>query len=423
MNVNTKRTRIFIILMLLTTSVAVTLRSIACMNHLKNFGYFENNTLITVSGIIIFISAAVLFSYIAFADKASLKPSFSSPSTYIPTGLVGVGLVFISRALFYYADTCASMTTATPEEPNIKVIMAIATGIFAILSIVHFFLNAFLAESKTNLRAYFSLCTVLFLGLYATFLYFNNDLPINAPNKIVDQMAYLFASIFFLYETRISLGREKWRGYVSFGLIAAMLTAYSSIPALIVYFAKGKVISASIEENVLSFALFIFILARLCLTSTLPETRENRILLAISSYAERRSEEILESEKLHEEAFAVQMTIDDLLGNLEDTEHDEIGFTSGDEIEEELYASECDADSEEDSGQTKRAEEENAHTHTETSFEELMGFAPLPTEEDVQKEDIPEENSREVVIPNEDDILKEASEAGSTEKEEGTDKQ
>ncbi|MBR0449266.1 MAG: hypothetical protein IIX30_00435, partial [Clostridia bacterium] len=120
----------------------------------------------------------------------------------------------------------------------------------------------------------------------------------NAPAKITDEMAYLFAAVFFLYETRISLGRGKWRAYVTFGLIAAQLAAYSSIPALIVYFAKGEMISNSIFESVLTFTLFLFITSRLGMVSTLTPDKPCDVAAAIDAKI------LAEEEKKREEDAA-----------------------------------------------------------------------------------------------------------------------
>ena len=166
----------------------------------------------------------------------------------------------------------------------------VVLGIFAI---VHFIMTAILTEASSALRAGLGLCAVSFLALYAAYLYFSAELPINSPNKIVDQMAYLFAAVFILYEVRISLGREIWGAYVTFGLISALLTAYSAIPSLICYFAKGQTVSNSIYETALTLALFIFILARLALALRLPKDKESEFIARLKESADGRDAEIL----------------------------------------------------------------------------------------------------------------------------------
>lgn len=313
MNSNSRRIRLYACITLLLTLAAVVFRTSACLTDLEyRWGYFAGNTLIITASVIITVCAIFAFSYVFFSEKTVLAPSFSSPATYVPTALTATALVFLSMLMF---------SNYKNADIAISRFVIIASAFLAILSIVHFFLNAFLTEAHTEERAYFSLATVLFLALYASYLYFDNALPINSANKLTDQLAYLFSALFFLYESRIPLGREKWRPYVAFGLIASAFTAYSSIPALIVYFVNGKVISNSIEENTLTFTLFIFIISRIFLTSSLREVKESKFINAMRSYAERRSEMIVESIKVHKEAFGTQMTIDDLIPDDDDSNY------------------------------------------------------------------------------------------------------
>ncbi len=308
MNVNSKRISIYTALMLLLAATAAGLRTAAALNDLVYlWGYYNSKILISSSAYVALGGCILLFSYIFLSERMSPVPSFSSPKTYVPTGTAAVGLLFVAIYLF---------KTRTEDDSALARYVTVATALFALISIVHFFLNAFISDTRTELRGYFSLATVAFLALYAAYLYFTSKLPLNAPNKLIDQLAYLSAALFFLYESRISLGREKWRGYVAFGLIASLLTAYSSIPALITYFVKGRIISNSIEESVLTATLFLFITSRLLLTASISETGKSSAAIAMQTYAERREAAVLESMQVHREAFSKQMTIDDLLSDV-----------------------------------------------------------------------------------------------------------
>ena len=147
----------------------------------------------------------------------------------------------------------------------------------------------------------------------AASLYFDSSSALNAPNKLVDQMAALAAATFFLYEARISLGREMWRAYSGFGLVAALLLAYASIPELIVYLTRGAVITSHIEASVLLFALLLFVFMRLCLVMSLSEEGEKPELTVLRAYAEEREEEMHGEAKLRGRDD-IQLTIDDLFG-------------------------------------------------------------------------------------------------------------
>lgn len=325
MNPNSKKIRIYILIMLVLSAAAVTTRTVACIKDLGYlYGYFNDKFFISLSGYIASGGVLILLSYPLFAERMKAEPSFSSPLTYIPSGIVSVGLPYLAITIKRSIDKGASDLAS-----NLSTVLVI----LSLISVAHFFLTAFDPDSDVELRGYFSLATVVFLAFYAAYLYFDTSLPINSTNKVTDQLAYLSASLFFLYESRLSLTREKWTGYVTFGLISAMLTAYSAIPSLIVYAVRGSVISNSIEESAFTLALFIFITMRLILTSLVKERRESDIIAAMGDFAEARSLHINESMKVHKEAFAVQMTIDDLIGEeselvyVDDTDEEVISET------------------------------------------------------------------------------------------------
>jgi hypothetical protein len=105
-------------------------------------------------------------------------------------------------------------------------------------------------------------------------------------------MAYLFSAIFFVYETRITLGRALWKPYIIFGLITASLCAYSAIPSIILYIARGEILSLSITESILTLTLFIFSLSRVCLTKYLPAMEKCKAATLVTSHAESREEQL-----------------------------------------------------------------------------------------------------------------------------------
>lgn len=283
----------------------VTMRFVALLlNFNYDTNYFDNKILITVADCFVIAASLFFFSYIFTASKdMKLIPNFTSPETYVPTGIVSVALIFMVKSLLDrsgelkdYIDYLKKLNTLSAVSliPTQRILMILLTvcAIFAALSIVHFILTALVESHASTKRASFGLCTVVFLAAYAAYLYYSTNLPLNAPNKIADEMAFLFSAIFFLFETRLSIGRERWRSYIAFGFIAALTSAYSSIPSLMVYFIKGEVISNRIYENALIFTLFIFITARLILTSKLTEDKECATVSALIKIAEERDEEI-----------------------------------------------------------------------------------------------------------------------------------
>ena len=286
----TKRLGLYLPILSVLVIIAVTLRTIALFTGFNNeSGYFDSDILISVSNIITFGGVVFLLSYAFASKKISVIADFTGPETYIPSGLVSVSLVFLSVESFI---TLSKNKGGLIGKDAVTDFALLISALLAILCVVNFFFNVFFAKKENESRAFFGILTVLFLAFYAVYLYFEKKLPINSPNKTVDQMAFLFAAVFFLFETRISLGREKWRPYVGFGFVSVLLSAYSSIPTLIYYFAKGEMISDSLSECILVFALLIYALSRVALLDRLNENKKCENAEAIEVLARMRAEEL-----------------------------------------------------------------------------------------------------------------------------------
>ncbi len=302
MNINSKRLRIYILLMLVVGAVSSALRTIACLFDLNyDIGHFENGALASAASIVLWIGVIIMFSYLLISTGVNLRPSFTSPLSYVPTGIISVALLFIGAKLLLDCDYSGlrSAFAELSRAIGIKNIflcvldllgaaMPILLALLALASTIHLFLGGYLTSEESVTRGYFALGTVLFLAIYVTYLHLQNGVQINAPNKLADQMAYLFSALFFLYEARISLGREKWGLYASFGLAAAMLCLFSSVPSLMTFAVRGELISASLEESLVTLSLFIFITTRLVVTSLLPDKKENELIARLRAYAEER---------------------------------------------------------------------------------------------------------------------------------------
>ena len=297
MNKSSRRLGVWLLALLVFTAVAVTLRTVACLTDLDfGSGYFNNKTVITVGDGFAAVGAVGAICYI-FAEKKGLKfaASFKNAATYIPSGLVSVALLFLSASLLYDAV----MINGHPAHISIITapvnMLSIIIAILAIASIGAFVLRCLTPDKELAYRGWFDVVLIIFLALYTASLYFDVSTPLNSPAKVTDEMAYLLSAVFFLYEARISLGREMWRPYIGFGMAAALVSAYSAIPSIIVYFAKGEVISSSVAESVLTLMIFVFIVCRLVLILALPEDKACPTVEAVI-LMEKQREQLLEEE-------------------------------------------------------------------------------------------------------------------------------
>jgi hypothetical protein len=210
----------------------------------------------------------------------------------------------------------------------------------------------------------------------------------------------MICAAFFVFEARISLGREMWRLYTAFGLVAASLTAYASIPAIVTYYINGEIINASsvkslasLEEYVLLLALFIFIVSRLCLTVFLREEKENALVKALGEYAKEREERVNDSYERFQELFASkQLSIFDLYGG-----------------DEELSGAE---EPEEETPEIAQEEEKKEITISDDAiYEAIFGKMPERPEENEAEKSEPEPEDERAPEQIAEDILNALDEA------------
>lgn len=281
MDTKQKKLNAYLFLFTLLAAVTVSMRTIASFISLNGYGYYEGD-LCTSANITVALGCLILFTYALVHRKDEGKvASFGGPLTYAPGAPLAICLVLLGASFFRRATSGALEKLLLP-----------ALGILGIASALYF-LFAVLYEIKLcDLRAVFGMVCALFLILYAGFLYFDTALPINATTKLTDQTAFVLAALFFLYETRISLGQERWPLYTAFGFVSSLLCAYSSIPSLILYFFEGKIISNSIEESFTVFFLFLYIFSRTVLSLLLRSEKATPFMAALHEDAKRLADAV-----------------------------------------------------------------------------------------------------------------------------------
>ncbi len=279
------------------TIITVTMRTVALFVGMdENNFYFTSSALPNIAVFITIAFVVFAVSYAFISDRnIRLAADFENHETYIPSGIVAVALFFMGTVLL--GESVISFAGGNVASDVSSVLLPI-TAALAFASAINFFFNALYSKKESQLRGLFCLLCAIYLALYAGYLFFSHKLPLNAPNKALDQLTHLALSVFFLYETRISLGRPIWRFYISFGLIAANLAFFSAVPSLIYYLADGITVSADIAETVLVLTLGIYVTCRLMLTVRLVPDEICEVARAISEMSRKRSEEIKNSEHL-----------------------------------------------------------------------------------------------------------------------------
>ena len=294
MTQNGKITKISLGILMLISAVSVLLRSIAIIKYYNHAnGYFSKNGLINTANVMI-ITAIFVFLISSFfgKKKENLRFEFSTPMASVTSGMLALAISFLGFMLIlrakFHRDTAASANAST----DLISFLESFTAILAFLAVIYLILCSIKTQRHSTARGVLGLFTAVFFAAYATYLYFETSLPINAPNKMIDQMAYLFTALFFLFETRISLGRELWRPYVTTGLISATLCLYASIPSAIVYFSKDYLVSNSVFDFALTFFVAVYAIMRIVQYSLLKKDEESDFIFALRSNADEAEERI-----------------------------------------------------------------------------------------------------------------------------------
>lgn len=289
------------ILLIITMTVCV-LKSIAAIGSLDYAsGHYTSKVIISLANWITLIGGIVIFlKGVFYVRQTKPIPSFNTAASYIPMALISLSLAFLGYGLFVKR---ALIIANTPfgRTPSPVASFAAFCGVVAFLAAISVLLYVGLKGARDYRRAICGMLIIAFSALYVIYLYFSTELPINAPNKITDEVAFALTAVFFLYEVRISLGREVWHAYSGFGYIAALMLAYSSIPAITVYFINGEVISNSIYESVFALTLFIFIIARLIILHELVCEEDTAYVKALAEAYRKRIKATKVTESLVED--------------------------------------------------------------------------------------------------------------------------
>lgn len=271
----------YLIFLCIVSAAAVTMRTVASFLHLSPLGYYTG-TLATAADYTVLFGLLALLTF-ALTHRKDIPPKIhaGSPLTYVPAAPLAATLIFFG-ASFLFQKT----------EGSLEKIAFPILGLLALAGAFYFFLAVFFEKSLCDLRAVFGAILALYLILYAGYLYFDTALPINAATKICDQVAYIACSVFFLLETRASLGRVPFAIYATGGLAASLLTAYSAIPSLLVYLFEGRLIPNRLEDLLVLVMLSAYVFCRTTQFMITRSQTPTALMAALQAEAKMRTEQI-----------------------------------------------------------------------------------------------------------------------------------
>ena len=277
-------------LTILLCTVACTLRTVAAFLGVDAYGYFENSNLYKVSvWIVVFAILILLTLPLAYRKRQDVLSEQTTPHTYLPSLMLGMlFLFFVGEGVFSFVGTIFLL--------NINTLSYLLAVVLALCSSIYFFSLALLESTTNDRKANLGMASVLFFGVYSAYLYLDTSIARNAHIEVSEEMMFVALSLYFLYEVRISLGKQKQNLYVMFAMMSGVLCAYNTIPTLIYYIVTGRLLTSSLTVFLLSCGVLLFILMRLALFEKSPTDAPIPLVKRLVQFASARSEAVRETE-------------------------------------------------------------------------------------------------------------------------------
>lgn len=282
MSTKTKRIHLSFLLITVALSLAViTLRILALLGHFDaEVGYFTSSTL-SIAFTAILVGGAVFGA--VFSHELSELFVFTGDYRDVPTLFASA----FSATVFLFFSY--SLFTKVGGGAPLASLFAILAALCALLSGIGFLLSLF--DLSGARRAMFSLFPVGLSIFYAFYLYFEGQMMLNNPNKLLCQAAFLLSAFFFLGESRIALGRAKWALHTYITLLTLLFSASLSLPNLVYHAAVGTPLLFDTMPDFVLLAIFFYTAARAVATLLTVNRQSSPSLCFVTEGREASNEE------------------------------------------------------------------------------------------------------------------------------------
>jgi len=179
------------------------------------------------------------------------QPAPSSVSLF--AGLF-CGFLMFASVVLYLMDT--------PMDQIFENYVAFASIVLALISFVYFVLG--ITSQKVGYTVKTLLCFAVILWAMSSLfgLYFDISLTINNPSKVLEQLALVTVTLYFLYECRFFIEKQRPALYLAIGFISSVLLGVSVLPNLIALFFFGLDVTTGFYTQISELGIFVYILFR-----------------------------------------------------------------------------------------------------------------------------------------------------------------
>ena len=217
-------------------------------------GYFNCDDVYTT----VFYLCEALCLVIAIAALVTLgkkiriaQPAPSSVSLF--AGLFCGFLMAASVALYFLE---------TPIDAAFGSYLVIIALVLALVSAVYFLLGATAQKLGYTVKSLLCFAVILWAMVNLFVLYFDITLTINNPAKIAEQLALVSVMLYFLYECRFFLEKQRPAVYLAIGFISCVLLGVSVVPNIISAFFLGVDVSTGFYTQISELGIFVYVLFR-----------------------------------------------------------------------------------------------------------------------------------------------------------------
>lgn len=197
---------------------------------------------------------------LALALTAALKAPELPSDHRIPTDTFTVFTAFVT-AFLLTARVLTLLTNATVGGYGLNS-FDLFEIIFAALSIIYMVGIALKSSKQSGILALSSFAPIGWCAVCLVSIYFDTEVLMTSPNKIIGLMSFLAAMIYFLCEARIHTEKVSHRFYLAAAAAAPILLFVSSVPNLICRETLYKGPSDDFMHYAIEAGLGLFIYAR-----------------------------------------------------------------------------------------------------------------------------------------------------------------
>lgn len=251
----------------LATLVTVILRTVALFTEYEAEAGFYASPSLAIATAAILVAVGITLSAFAYQEREHF--AFSPDYRDLPSLVSGV---YFAVSLLFFA---VMLLLGALPSTTAALVTAILTALFAIAGTAIFVLRAFDGRVGTYTAAMLTLPTAAVGVLYALYLSFEDEIMLTSPVKLLSTATWILATLFFLGEARLALGRAKWALHLSVTAMAVILSGTLALPNLVLHAARGESLLLNTAHDFAALGLFLYTAARLAATLAAPCREED----------------------------------------------------------------------------------------------------------------------------------------------------